>query len=140
MRRATKAIMAASPNVVKLPTAAPRTVLNNRYAEQRQAMAALREAQPWPGERLFPGEHEARRMAEVLCAIEQTPALLMVSALLSVLDNDTREKVRKQMASHANSDTLAHRQAAVATEMSFPMTVGERLNLYRAIDYVTGER
>lgn len=47
MARLTKAILAASPNVVQLPTAASRRVNNNRYREQWKAgQAARQEPEP----------------------------------------------------------------------------------------------
>src|SRR5689334_12786579 len=58
-RRLTTATLAASPNVVRLPTAAPRRINNTRYRQPRRAAQVERKAQPWPGETLLPAVREA---------------------------------------------------------------------------------
>ena len=141
MARVTKAILATSPNVVMLPTAAPRKVENNRFAAQREAKAALRQAQPWPGgRRMFPGESHARRTAETVCAMNKTPELFMLSAILSVLDADARERVRRMTSAYTYSDNEAERQGAAAIEAACPLNVGEQCNLSSAFDHVNGSR
>jgi hypothetical protein len=69
--------------VVKLPTAARRRVDNNRFADQRRAVRALRTAEPWPGEYLLPGMREERRTAEALAELNRTPELFAILAILT---------------------------------------------------------
>lgn len=137
MARSTKAALAA-PNVVVLPTAAPRQVDNLRYAGQRRAARAARQAEPWPGEKLFPGQREAIRKAEVLRNIQQTPALLIVTALMGAMDDDTRRRVIEALAPGVAVGRDVSVQAVAAVQAS-RLTIGEQLDLDFAFRRLTEE-
>ncbi|MFW2831747.1 hypothetical protein [Sphingomonas sp. ID0503] len=84
----------ASSNLIRLPTAARRQVHNNRYADQRRAALAAREASPWPGEYKMPWQRdEDRRKAAQpsLTHIKRTPALVIAMALYGMASEERRE-------------------------------------------------
>lgn len=132
----------APTNVVRLPTAARRQVKQFHNKGTRAARKALREAHPWPGSY----EHgparaqrmEAERKAAILMGINQTPAMLLVHALLALLTDEQRGKIAEQLAGGAMAGRQAYLEA-LALIQTARMTVGEQCDLYRAIDKLRGE-
>lgn len=137
MARITKAAM-ASGNVVILPTAATRQVANSRFAEQRRASLAARKASPFADRYQHHQEREADRLAADLSVIEQTPALLIVSAILRSMDGEAVSKVLEQLAPGAVAGRPAHCQA-VATVKASRLNLGQQFDLMRALDRLHGE-
>lgn len=120
-------------NVVRLPTAAPRKVQQPHNKAGREARQALREASPWPGEYVFPCVRNAMPIAETLLRADRTPALVLATAIVQVLDEDTRLRVIGALARHGNVEGVREALAVVrATEL----TVGEMYNLCQAMDYL----
>lgn len=109
-RRVTKAALAAA-NATMLPTAAPRRVNNYRYADQRRASRAAREASPFHARYLAPYDREADRLAEEITAIKQTPELLILSAILRTMEAEQATRVLEQLAPGSVAGHEEHRQA-----------------------------
>lgn len=137
MARLTKAALAAG-NIVALPTAATRNVDNYRFAEQRRAVMAARQTSPFADRYRAPSERTADKLAAEVSTIEQTPALLIVSAMLRALDPAAITKVLEQLAPGADAGRPAHRQA-VATVKASTLDLGEQFDLLRALDRLHGE-
>ena len=123
----------AASNVVALPTAAPRKVNNYRYAEQRRAVMEAREESPFADVYQPHYDRAADRLAAEVSAIEQTPALLIVSAMLRALDPAAVTKVLEQLAPGAVAGRPAHCQA-VATVKASTLNLGQQFDLLRALD------
>jgi len=123
----------AAPNVVRLPTAQTRQVRQNYNQAAWNARAALRKASPWPGEYVHPQQRDARKLAEQLQGVEQTPALIIASAILASLDADAHAKVVAQLAPGALSGRTAMVQA-LATARASRLNVGQQLDLFNALD------
>lgn len=90
------------PNVVVLPTAAPRQVNNHRYAAQRQAKRVLRDEDPWPGEHKWP--HQRQREAEERLIAEhglRTPELLIVMTMMEMMDVDQHARLADRVQTYA---------------------------------------
>jgi hypothetical protein len=100
MPRATKAAL-ASPNVVRLPTAAPRKVSNVRYAEQRKAVRVAREREPWPGEHKWPFQRAQEAEEAVLGTAKRTPELLIVMTMLELMEPEQKAKIAERVATFA---------------------------------------
>ena len=134
----TSAAALAAPNVVAFPNAAARKVDNYRFAEQRRAVLAARKDSPLCARYLSHQEREADRLAEELASIEQTPALLIVSAILRTMDADQYTRVLEQLAPGAVSGRKPVMQA-IATIKASRLCVAEKLDLFRAFDRQRGE-
>lgn len=134
----TSAAALAAPNVVALPNAAARKVDNYRYADQRRAVLAARKDSPLCANYRAPWARKADRLAEELAGIEQTPALLIVSAILRTIDADQYMRVLAQLAPGAVSGRKPVMQA-IATVKASRLNIGEQLDLYRAFDRQRGE-
>lgn len=134
MARLTKAILATSPNVVKLPTAASRQVNNNRFAEQRAAKAAVRKVQPWPGESLRRGGWQAVEQAKTFDSLEQSPALVLAMMIARALPSEIREKVVSDLAAGASINEDA--KGALSAVKFATMTVGDVCDLDAARAYL----
>jgi len=134
----TSAAALAAPNVVPFPNAATRKVDNYRFADQRRAVLAARKESPLCARYLAPWERAADRLAQDLADIEQTPALLIVSAILRTLDADQYTRVLEQLAPGAILGRKPVMQA-IATVKASRLCVGEQLDLYRAFDRQRGE-
>lgn len=130
MARATKAAL-ASPNVVMLPTAAPRQVQQNCNRFGRAARAALRKACPWPGEYQHHQQREAMRKAEIIQETARTPEMLLVSLLLQTIDDEARRKIAEGLTPSVVFGDRTAVQAFAILQCS-RMTVGEQLDLQRA--------
>ena len=78
-------------DVVKLPTAAPRKVVNTRYVAQLWAAKRMREA--WPGEYIPP--HERRRQQEEARRpkLTRSPELALILATLLAMPLDELRRV-----------------------------------------------
>ncbi|WP_139330429.1 hypothetical protein [Sphingomonas sp. Sph1(2015)] len=137
MARLSKAVL-ASGNVVALPTAAPRKVVNSRFAEQRQASLAARKNGLFSGRYQHHQEREANRLAAELSAISQTPELLIVSAILRSLEPALIGKILEQLAPGVVAGSAAHRQA-VATVQASNLNLGQQFDLMRAFARLRGE-
>lgn len=125
-------------NVVALPGAAPRKVDNYRFADQRRAAGNARKESPFAERYRHHHAREADRLAADLSAITQTPALLIVSAILRTMDADAARKVMEQLAPGALSNRPAHQQA-LATAMASRLSTGGQFDLMRALDRLHGE-
>lgn len=134
----TNAAALAAPNVVAFPNAAARKVDNYRYADQRRAVLAARKDSPLCARYLAPWEREADKLAEDLASIEQTPALLIASAILRTMDADQYTRVLEQLAPGAVSGRKPTMQA-IATVKASRLCVGEQFDLFRALDRLRGE-
>lgn len=131
MPRLSKAQLAG--NVVVLPTAAARQVDNYRYADQRRAGRALKDASPFNAGYLAPHDREADKLADVITAIKQTPELLILSAMLRTMEADAVAKVLEQLAPGAVAGSVAHAQAVATVKVS-RLNVGRQMDLMRAFD------
>jgi len=99
--------------VVKLPTAAPRKVVNNRYKEQRQAARVLKEHYADHFDYTLPFEREkmaeVERMADYMLDNRLEGERAVVYAILHALDEDTKLKVlATAVARGSEAAALAH--------------------------------
>lgn len=124
-------------NVAILPTAAPRQIYQQWNKDTRAAKRALLEANPWPGERLFPGQREAIKRAEAISGAKQTPALRIAFAILASLDAETRKAVAGRLAMEAISGVPEAKQASAIADCA-ALTIGERLDLDFAFKWIAG--
>lgn len=132
-------VRAAAPsNVVVLPSAAPRQVANNRFAEQRRASMAARKVSPFAGRYKHHQEREADQLAADLSGIEQSPALLIVSAMIRSMEADAVRKLLEQIAPGAVGGSKVH-QEAVATVQASRLNLGQQFDLMRALDRLRQE-
>lgn len=136
MARLSKAQLAG--NVVILPTAAARRINNHQFADQRRASFAARQASPFKSRYRHHQEREADRLAAELAAIEQTPALLIVSAMVRALDEAAVTKIMEQLAPGAVVKRLPNEQAVAAVKAS-RLNVGQHFDLLRALDRLRAE-
>ncbi len=130
MARATKAAL-ASPNVVALPTAAPRQVQQQYNRASRAARGALREACPWPGQYHHPQQREAMRKADIIRQMPVTPELLLVSMLLQTVPEDAFLKIVERLAPSVAAGDQLSVQALTVLQCS-RMTIGEQFDFLRA--------
>ncbi len=137
MARLTKAHLAAG-NIVALPTAAPRQVDNHRFADQRRASLAARKASRFTDRYQHHQQREADRLAKELTQIQQTPELLIVSAILRTMEADTVTRVLEQLAPGAVTGSTPHAQA-VTTVKASRLNLGQQMDLMRAFDRLHGE-
>lgn len=137
MARITAAAL-ASPNVVAFPNAAARKVNNNRCREQRHAATDARQDSPFASRYLAPWERKADRLAEELAGIEQTPALLIISAILRTMDVEQVNRVVDQLTSKTGTERKPVAQALATIEVS-RLNFGDELDLFRAFDRMRKE-
>lgn len=137
MARLTKAHLAAG-NIVALPTAAPRQIDNYRFADQRRAAGAASRASRFKSRYQHHHQREADRLAKELAQIQQTPELLILSAILRTMDADAVTRVLEKLAPGAVAGSAAHAQA-VATVKASRLNVGQHMDLMRAFDRLHGE-
>lgn len=128
-QRLSKAALAASPNVVRLPTAAPRMVDNYRFAEQRRAGRAARESSPFADRYIHPHVRAKLPDAAALLLVERTPELLLAIALFETLDEEKRRQVRAQCEMLKYTGPSA-RGAAALIQIR---TIGDSVNLDAAM-------
>ncbi len=77
-------------------------------------------------------------MAAELTGIEQSPALLIVSAMIRTMDADAITRVLEQIAPGVVSGSKPHREA-VATIKASRLNVGQQFDLMRAFKRLRGE-
>lgn len=132
----TSAATLAAPNVVAFPNAAARKVDNYRFADQRRAVLAARKESPLCARYLSPADRKADRLAEDLVGIEQTPELLIVSAILGTMEPEQYDRVVEQLT--GRHDYVPGRKA-LATVKASRLCLGDQFDLYRAFDRRRGE-
>jgi hypothetical protein len=93
-------------NVVLLPTASKRKVRQPSDAAGRNARMALRTAQPWPGQFVFPAIRTMEKQwADDRAALDALAAAgsatVIGAAIYAVLDEAQRARVRHMLASRA---------------------------------------
>ena len=123
----------APSNVVRLPGAATRRPVNNRFAEQRRESLRLRRE---IGDRFGYKHHhqrEAERMAETFMETAMTPALMIVAAMFRHMEPEAQEKVMEAVDGMNAHGSRAHSQAMLAMRLSRPMTLGESYCFSRAL-------
>ena len=125
----------APTNVVILPTAAPRQVHQMWNKATRAERLVLREAHPWPGDHLRPGQRDAIRRAQTIRSVRQTPALRIVFALLAAMDVETRQKVTTRLAREARTGSSDATEALAIGECA-SLTVGESLDMEFAFKWL----
>lgn len=124
-----------SAQIIHLPTAAPRKVKQQENREARVARKALREKTGWTAY-VSPQMRLAKKRAVILDATEQTPALLIVAAMLSVMPDTDRQAVGNKLASMPLvSDAYA--QALLLTTQS-RMAFADAFDLQRALCELRG--
>lgn len=124
--------MTQTTNVIRLPTAARRKVQQGCNRWTRAAREELREAQPWPGEYLPPGQRKAMPLAEILLHVEHSPELSLALAIAAELDEDTRLRVIGRIAK--NGSPFA--REAIALVRAETATIGEKWDLLAAMERV----
>lgn len=76
-------------NVIALPTAAARQVMQPTTPEARQARRAFRAEHPWPGRHSFPTERAAEQQTDearrILAGISRTPELALLIAMMRTM-------------------------------------------------------
>jgi len=120
-------------NVVRLPTAAARQVDNYRYAAQRRAALAARCGSPFPDRHRSPWQREADTVADMMAGVETGAGIRIITAVLHALDMDQRRAVVERLAVESLSGAPEARQA-VAVAKSAAMTLGQQMDLVRALD------
>lgn len=124
-----------SAQVVRLPTAAPRKVNQPENREARVARKALREQTGWTAY-ISPQMRLAKKRAAILDAAKQTPALIIVAAMLNLMPDTDRQAVADKLASMPlASDSYA--QALLLTTQS-RMAFAEAFDLQRALCELRG--
>ncbi|SDD58576.1 hypothetical protein SAMN05444678_11686 [Sphingomonas sp. YR710] len=132
--------MDAPSNVVRLPTAAPRKPNNHRFKEQRAAGYEAKQASVFRERYINPRVRAVMGDAETIMGIEQTPALLIASALFALADPDTQQKAMEQLAPGAVVGRKAHIQAIATMRRLRATTIGEQYDFYNAIDELEKRR
>lgn len=128
-QRLTKAVLAASPNIVRLPTAAPRQVSNRRFTEQRQAAGLARRSSPFKDRYIHPQVRAKLPDAAALLLVDRTPELLLSIALFEALNEDQKQRVRNQCEMLKFTGPEA-RGAAVLVQLR---TIGDSVDLDAAM-------
>ena len=123
----------AAPNVVRLPTAAPRQVQQHYNRKAAQARRDLRTKVPWPGTYRHPQDRAMDALAALLLAIEPTAVTELLRAILATLDDEARTKVATVLAPGVVCGRDSARQA-FALFRSTKMTVGDEHYLGLALD------
>lgn len=124
-----------SAQIISLPTAAPRRVKQQENKEARQARRALREQTGWTAY-VSPQMRLAKKRAVILDATKQTPALLIVAAMLSVMPDEERQAVADKLASMPLASD-AYAQALLLTTQS-RMRFADAFDLQRALCELRG--
>jgi hypothetical protein len=127
--RLTKAILASSPNVVPLPSAARRQVNNSRFSEQRKASSQARKASRFKERYIQPFVRAELPDAAALLLVEHTPELLLSIAMFEALTEEQRKQVRDQCEMLKFTGPAA-RGAAVLTQVR---TIGDSTALDAAM-------
>lgn len=96
MQRLSKAALAASPNVVRLPTASSRMVDNYRFKEQREAGRRAKNASPFKTRYIDPQVRAKLPDAAALLLVERTPELLLLLAIFESLSMAQQLQIRAQ--------------------------------------------
>jgi len=120
-------------NVVVLPTAAPRQVRQPTGRVGWEQRGAFRRENAFPREYIDPRRREALKLAKIVREIEQTPALLIATAIYAVMTPENRVKVVEHLASGAAAGLTAHVQA-VAALRAMTGTVGEQMDMQWALE------
>ena len=124
-----------SAQIISLPTAAPRKVKQQENRAARLECKALREQTGWTAY-VSPQMRLAKKRAVILDATKQTPALLIVAAMLSVLPDMERQAVADKLASMPlASDAFA--QALLLASQS-KMCFADAFDLQRALCELRG--
>lgn len=126
-----------APNVVCLPTAAPRQVQQHYNRAASAARRAAREQQGVKFPHRCPVDRVADKRAAVLVDVKPTPALILVQAILAELDQETRLKIIGQLAAHGAQSTPSRQafEIASATMLNF----GDQWALFNALDRTRGK-
>lgn len=124
-----------SAQIISLPTAAPRRVKQQENKEARQARRALREQTGWTAY-VSPQMRLAKKRAVILDATKQTPALLIVAAMLGVMPDEERQAVADKLASMPLASD-AYAQALLLTTQS-RMCFADAFDLERALCELRG--
>jgi hypothetical protein len=105
----------AAPNVVRLPTAAPRKVAQHYNRAAHAERQRLRKEHPWRGEHKWPWRREQERRDAEIADLERTPALLIVMTLLSLASDDIKASALLiiELAAATSPESSAARHAAV---------------------------
>lgn len=128
--------MSAATNVVRLPTAARRKPDNHRFAEQRRAALELCRASRFAERYQCPVDRKSMTLAKQLREIEQTPALIIASAILRCIDANTYTRIVEQIAPGVVGGKPVYHQA-LATIRASRLTVSEQhylLNAFARLD------
>lgn len=128
-RRATKAILAACPNVVPLPTAAPRRIENSRWKEQRQASGSARAVSPFKDRYIAPQVRAKLPDAAALLLLDRSAELLLAIAIFEALEEPQKKRVRSQCEMLKFTGPSA-RGAAVVIQLR---TIGDSVDLDAAM-------
>ena len=124
-----------SAQIISLPTAAPRKVKQQENRAARLERKALRGQTGWTAY-VSPQMRLAKKRALILDATEQTPALLIVAAMLSVMPDVERQEVANKLTSMPlTSDAYA--QALLLTTQS-RMCFADAFDLQRALCELRG--
>ena len=124
-----------SAQIIALPTAAPRKVKQHENKEARVQRRALREQTGWTAY-VSPQMRLAKKRAVILDATKQTPALLIVAAMLSVMPDVERQAVADKLASMPLASD-AYAQALLLTTQS-RMCFADAFDLQRALCELRG--
>lgn len=124
-----------SAQIIHLPTAAPRKVKQHENRDARVARKVLREQTGWTAY-VSPQMRLAKKRAVILDATEQTPALLIVAAMLSVMSDKDRQAVGNKLASMPLASD-AYAQALLLTTQS-RMAFADAFDLQRALCELRG--
>ena len=126
-------------NVVVLPTSAPRQVRQPTGRVGWEQRGAFRRENSFPREYIEPRRREALKRAAIVREIEQTPALLIATAIYAVMTPEDRRKVVEHLANGAAAGRTAHVQA-VAALRAMTGTVGEQMDMQWALERLRAER
>lgn len=127
-------------NVVRLPTAAPRKVDNNRYSAQRAPKIALRKETAHRFNYQHPGTRAAADDAATYLETNLTPALLIVAAMFKHMPPEAQEEVMRSVDLYTLRGSKAHAQAMLAMKMSRPMTVGACMDFANALSAISSRK
>ena len=76
---------------------------------------------------------EAERLATIMLGINQTPAMLIVHAMLGAMNDEQRQKIVEQLAAGAAGGRRGHIEAITLVRTA-KMTFGEQWDLIKAIE------
>ena len=127
----------ASENVVVLPTAATRQVQQPYNKAGRAARLALRAQQAETFPYKAHGVRQAEKRAAIIAKVEQTPAMILVHAVLSALDEPAKLKVIRTLAERAAGSEAQRQAYEVANTMT--LNFGQQWDLMNALDALRGD-